>query len=247
MPSIITREEGEIGWITLHRPNVHNALNSEMLQEIYDISKNWEKQMRLIIVTGFGEKAFCAGADIREMAAMSPKESSIFTQLGHKTMATLEEGNPITVAMLNGFALGGGLELALSCDFIFAAQGIKVGLPEVGLGLIPGFGGTQRLPKRIGYAAALDWILTAKVGTSDEAQELGMFNGMVPKAELKEYVTHFSKKILELPRHAQIKAKKAIRSNDFALERTLFDECLHAPKTVACIEKFLSKKKESIS
>src|SRR5262249_34630510 len=139
--------------------------------------------VRAAILTGAG-KAFVAGADIAEMATMTPREAKSFSQAGHALGESMERAAFPIIAAVNGFALGGGLELALACDFIYAAEGAKLGQPEVTLGVIPGFGGTQRLVRRVGIARARELVYTGDLIGADQALAIGLVNAVVPAAEL---------------------------------------------------------------
>lgn len=175
-----------LGIVTFNRPKALNALNRETLEEFIDIvnSLNVNDDVKVVIITGAGEKAFIAGADIAEMKDMKPLEARVFMKLGHKAISGLEELQKPVIAAVNGFALGGGAELTLACDFSFASEIAKFGFPEVSLGIFPGFGGTQRLPRLIGKARAKELILTGKMISAQEAFEIGMVNRVFPTKDL---------------------------------------------------------------
>src|SRR4030043_126123 len=186
--NILLSFEGEIGILTMNRPKALNALNVETLrdiqmgiQEVRDHS-----ELKILIVTGSGEKAFVAGADIAEMKGMNAIEALNFSSLGHLTMKMIQDFDRPVIAAVNGFALGGGTEIALACDFIYASENAKFGLPEVTLGVFPGFGGTQRLPRLIGKAKAKELILTGKIISAQEANQMGIVNRVFPLASLME-------------------------------------------------------------
>ncbi len=186
--NILLSFEGEIGILTVHRPKALNALNMETLQDIQlgiQEVKN-HPEMKVLIITGSGEKAFVAGADISEMRGMNSIEALNFSKLGHLTLKMLEDLDRPVIAAVNGFALGGGTELALACDFIYASENAKFGQPEVALGIFPGFGGTQRLPRLIGKAKAKELIMTGKHISAREAFELGIVNRVFPQTSLME-------------------------------------------------------------
>lgn len=184
--TLLVEISGGKAQVTINRPKVLNALNEAVLKELThcfeELSVN--PQVRGIIVTGSGEKAFVAGADIAAMQDMTVLDASRFVQIGHKAMKAIESCPVPVIAAVNGFALGGGLELALSCDFIYAAKTARMGLPEVNLGIFPGFGGTQRLPRLIGKARAKELIFTAGMVTADEALAIGLVNKVVEAADL---------------------------------------------------------------
>ena len=156
--------ENEIGILTIQRPKALNALNVETLRELQAALQEVKDNptVKVLIITGAGEKAFVAGADIQEMKDMNSFEALNFSKLGHMTMKMIQDLDRPAIAAVNGFALGGGLEIALACDFIYASDNAKFGLPEVTLGVFPGFGGTQRLPRLIGKGKAKELIMTGK-------------------------------------------------------------------------------------
>ncbi|MGH7879410.1 MAG: enoyl-CoA hydratase/isomerase family protein, partial [Candidatus Binataceae bacterium] len=155
-------EKAEIATVTVNRPKALNALNRTVVEELARVLRDvrHDPSIRVLIVTGAGDRAFVAGADIAAMSAMSTVDGMEFCRLGHRVMATFEELPIPVIAAVNGFALGGGLELALACDLIVASDKARFGQPEINLGLIPGFGGTQRLPHRIGHNKARELIMT---------------------------------------------------------------------------------------
>jgi enoyl-CoA hydratase len=186
--NILLSFEGEIGVLAVNRPKALNALNMETLRDIQmgiQEVKN-HPETKVLIVTGSGERAFVAGADISEMRGMNSIEALNFSKLGHLTMKMIEDLDRPVLAAVNGFALGGGTELALACDFIYASENAKFGLPEVTLGIFPGFGGTQRLPRLIGKGKAKELILTGKMINSQEALALGIVNRVFPQTSLME-------------------------------------------------------------
>jgi enoyl-CoA hydratase len=172
-----SERRGEVAQLTLSRPEQLNALSSRMLEalaaRIGELAR--DSGVRALIVTGAG-RAFAAGADIAEMQRMTPQEALAFSRLGHETFAALEALPVPVIAAVNGFALGGGLELALACDWIYAARRARLGQPEVNLGLLPGFGGTSRLPRRVGPGWARELVLSGEPLGSDEALRIGLVN-----------------------------------------------------------------------
>lgn len=177
---------GNIARVTVNRPDALNALNKTVLEELLAVfgEINRNADVRGVIVTGAGEKAFVAGADIAGMKGLSPTQAGEFCRLGHNCMNAIQHCKWPVIAAVNGFALGGGLELALSCDFIYASQTAKFGLPEVNLGIFPGFGGTQRLPRLVGRNRAKEIILTADMMTAEQAFEFGIVNKICEPAAL---------------------------------------------------------------
>jgi enoyl-CoA hydratase len=193
-------EAGEgVALIKINRPQVLNALNEETLRELQQALKEVEgrKDVRAVILTGEGDKAFVAGADIAAMKAMNPTEALAFSRLGHNTLGMIENLRQPVIAAVNGFALGGGLEIALACDFIYASEKAKLGVPEVTLGIFPGFGGTQRLPRLVGKGRAKELIFTGGMIDAAEAYTLGIVNKVFPADKLMEEVTKTARAIAQ--------------------------------------------------
>ncbi len=166
--NIQVSREGPIATLTVNRPKALNALNSATLRELLQAVREAAESSRALILTGAGDKAFVAGADISEMAPMTPWTAREFSELGHLLTAMLEDIPCATIAAVNGYALGGGLELAVACDMIYASENAKVGFPEVTLGITPGFGGTQRLVRLVGKLRAKEIIFTGVDGALPE-------------------------------------------------------------------------------
>ncbi len=212
---ILVDKKGAVARITINRPDKLNALNARVVRELSDAftalqnAAEGEEPTRCAILTGAG-KAFVAGADISEMASLSSVAARKLAEAGH-LLGTIIESAPFPViAAVNGFALGGGCELALACDFIFAADTAKFGQPEVNLGVIPGFGGTQRLPRRIGIAKARELIYTGDMITAAEALSLGLANAVFPAADLLTKCEETAAKIATKGPLAVAAAKRAI-------------------------------------
>lgn len=184
--NILSTTEGPITIITINRPDKLNALNKETIAEIGKAVKSAEadSNVRVIILTGAGEKAFVAGADISEFSNYSREEASALAQHGHDVFRAIETCTRPVIAAVNGFALGGGCELAMACHLRVASENAKFGQPEVKLGVTPGYGGTQRLPMLIGRTKALELLMTADMIGANEALALGLVNHVVPQAEL---------------------------------------------------------------
>lgn len=184
--NILAVSDGGVMQITINRPDKLNALNLDTLVELgqaFDEAAH-NQQIRVIILTGSGEKAFVAGADISEINQLSPIDAKEFSELGQQLMLQIENlGKPV-IAAVNGFSLGGGCELALACSIRLASDNARFGLPEIKLGIMPGFGGTQRLVRMIGRAKALELTLTGTPITADEALQLGMISKVYSQAEL---------------------------------------------------------------
>ncbi len=182
---LVEIDEG-IAIVSFNRPKVLNALNGETIDEFIEVVEflDANDKVRVVIVTGAGEKSFIAGADIAEMKDMGPLQAFDFMKGGHAALDGLEKMAKPVIAAVNGFALGGGAELTLACDFAFASENAKFGFPEVGLGIFPGFGGTQRLPRLIGKAKAKELILTGSMISALEAFEIGLVNRVFSQADL---------------------------------------------------------------
>lgn len=186
MDNIIVEKENQVTTVIINRPSSLNALNKDTLQELLACFQELSQDLntRAIILTGSGEKAFVAGADISYMQNLSAHESRLFGQLGHLVMKTIENTPQPVIAAINGFALGGGCELALACDMRFASDNAKFGQPEVNLGVVPGFGGTQRLPRLIGKGLANELLFTGNIIDSTEALRIGLVNRVYSPEDL---------------------------------------------------------------
>ncbi|ARM76244.1 enoyl-CoA hydratase/isomerase family protein [Acidianus manzaensis] len=198
MENISVKKENKIGWIILNRPDKLNALSLAMLTEIEEAIKQFEvdNEVNLVIFTGNG-KAFSAGADISQFKELNSISAINFARKGRKVMDYIESLMKPTIAMINGYALGGGLELALACDFRISAEEAQLGLPEINLGIYPGFGGTQRLVRLIGKAKAMEMMMTGDRISSKEAERIGLVNKVVPLSNLEEETLKFANKLLE--------------------------------------------------
>ena len=175
---VLLEHEGSVSILTIQRPKVLNALNVEVLRALRKATENvgGRGETRCLILTGAGDKAFVAGADIAAMQGMTRRDAQTFARAGHDAMEALDKLPFPVIAAVNGFALGGGCELALACDFIYASDKAKFGQPEVNLGVIPGFGGTQRLARRVGIAMARELVYTGAIIDAAEAQRIGLAN-----------------------------------------------------------------------
>lgn len=184
--TLLVEDRGPVRVITINRPAVLNAIDAQVIADltaVLEATAN-DEGVRALMLTGAGEKAFVAGADIAAMREMNPEQALAFASRGHAVGDLLAGLRVPTLAAVNGFALGGGCELALACDFIYAADNAKFGQPEVKLGVIPGFGGTQRLSRRVGLARALELCLSGALIDANEAARLGLVNRVVPRGEL---------------------------------------------------------------
>ncbi len=212
---LITSENG-IGQITINRPSKLNALNVATIQELHNAFETLDADAatKVIIITGEGEKAFVAGADISEFANFSVEEGAQLAQQGQELLFDFVENlkTPV-IAAVNGFALGGGLELAMACHFRVASDNAKMGLPEVSLGVIPGYGGTQRLPQLVGKGRAMELVMTAGMIDAETAKSYGLVNHVVSQAELIDFAKGIASKIMRNSPVAIGYAIKAINAN----------------------------------
>ncbi|MBO4573754.1 MAG: enoyl-CoA hydratase/isomerase family protein [Bacteroidales bacterium] len=244
------REDG-ICVLTVSAPKSLNALCSAILSEIDDFVTNIDlKTIKAIILTGDGEKAFVAGADIAEMKDLDDAAALQFAALGANAFKKLEDLNIPTIAAVNGFALGGGCELAMACDIRIASSNAKFGQPEVTLGIIPGFSGTYRLPKLVGPAIAKELIYTGKMIDAQEAYRIGLVNMVCEQAELMDKALEMMHKILRNAPCAVAAAKRCINDNydmtakeAIALENVYFSRCFATEDQKHGMTAFLNKEK----
>ena len=195
--NLLTEVNGQTMIITINRPKFLNALNQETLRELEDVfTKIYEDDSILgVIITGSGEKAFVAGADIKEFANFSKTEGLQMANFGHSVFDMIENCPKPVIAAVNGFALGGGCELSMACHLRIASENAKFGQPEVNLGIIPGYGGTQRLTRLIGKTKAMEYLMTADMLSATDAEKLGLVNYVVPLEELMPKAFDLLKKI----------------------------------------------------
>ena len=213
MAFVEVTKQGNIGIITMNRPEALNALSSAVFADLSKALDQVERdeEVYVVIITGAG-RAFVAGADIGEMAHMNVEEGLSFSELGNSLLMRVDMFPKPTIAAVNGFALGGGCELSLACDIRIASEKAKFGQPEVGLGIIPGFGGTQRMARIIGTGPAMELIFTADTIDAKQAEKIGMVNHVVPAEELMDAAIAMAEKIAS-------KAQVAIRTSKMALRR----------------------------
>lgn len=252
---IYEKEEG-IARITLNRPKALNALNAELIEELdilFDILGE-DGELRMALLTGAGDKAFVAGADISELAHMDSFSARTFARAGQSMMAKIAHLPMPVMAVVNGFALGGGCELALACDFIYASENAMFGLPEETLGLIPGFGGTQRLARRVGAAMAMELIFTAKRIGAEEAHRLGLVNRVLPGEKLMEEAMKTARTIAGMGSAAIALAKSAVHRGvevdlraGCHMEKEAFGLCFASPDAREGTAAFLEKRKAMFS
>ena len=238
--------------ITINRPTKLNALNVATIQELHNAFESLENQhvIRAIILTGSGEKAFVAGADISEFANFSIEEGAQLAAQGQEILFDFVENlkTPV-IAAVNGFALGGGLELAMACHFRVASDNAKMGLPEVSLGVIPGYGGTQRLPQLIGKGRAMEMIMTAGMIDAETAKSYGLVNNVVPQTELLDFCNSIAQKISRNSPVAISQAIKAVNANfkdgenGYKTEIKAFGKCFGTEDFKEGTTAFLEKRK----
>lgn len=250
--NILVEKENTIGLITINRPTKLNALNKNTIQELHDAfdSLDQDKDVRVIVITGSGEKAFVAGADISEFASFNASEGAELAAKGHELLFDFVQNlsTPV-IAAVNGFALGGGLELAMASHFRVASDNAKMGLPEVTLGVIPGYGGTQRLAQLVGKGRAMEIIMTAQMIDATTALNCGLVNHVVPQAELIEFAKGIASKIAKNSPNAIKEAIAAVNANytdgvnGFEVEIKNFGNCFGTPEFIEGTTAFLEKRK----
>lgn len=250
--NILVSTNSQITSITINRPNKLNALNRETINELHEALKKAEKdnKTKVIIITGSGEKAFVAGADISEFADFSIKEGGKLAAKGQKLLFDfIEHLSKPVIAAVNGFALGGGLELAMACHFRIASENAKMGLPEVSLGVIPGYGGTQRLPQLVGKGRAMEMIMTAGMIDATTAKDYGLVNHVVSLEELLPTTTAIAEKILRNSSVAITQAINAVNANyedgvdGYEIEIESFGNCFGTADFKEGTSAFLEKRK----
>jgi enoyl-CoA hydratase len=244
-------QDGPIATLTVQRPEALNALDRATLVAMRDALGELPERAGVgcLIVTGAGDKAFVAGADIAGMSQMSRADAHAFAELGQSTFALLEALPMPVIAAVNGFALGGGCELALSCDFIYASSHAKFGQPEVKLGILPGFGGTQRLSRRVGLGMARELIYTGKMIGPEEALRIGLVNAIFPRAELMAKTVEAAQALLVAGPRAVAAAKRVMNEGadlpltaSIAKEADAFSQCFETPEQREGMQAFLGKR-----
>ena len=254
--NLLSKINNHINTISINRPDKLNALNKETFAELDQAVKaavlNYE--VRLIIITGVGKKAFVAGADIKELANLSMKEGYEISESGHKILSeTIENCSKPIIAAINGYALGGGLEIALACHIRVASENAKMGLPESSLGLIPGYGGTQRLSQLIGKGRAMEMIMTGRMINADEAYNFGLINYKVNQEDLDSFTQKLAAKILLNSSNAIKNAIKSVNANydvgvnGFNVEINEFSKCFETKDFIEGTTAFLNKRKPNFN
>ena len=247
---VLLDHDGALSKLTINRPSALNALNRatlEALERCIDDVRGREAT-GCVIVTGAGDKAFVAGADIAEMSSLGQAEARAFAELGQRVFAALEALSVPVIAAVNGFALGGGCELALACDFIHASSHAKFGQPEVKLGIIPGFGGTQRLMRRVGPGVARELIYSGAMLGPEDALRVGLINAIHPRAELLDKTIQVANTLLANGKGALAAAKRVMRqgadlplAEAIAAEAVAFGDCF-GPEQQEGMRAFLEKR-----
>lgn len=246
---IVEKKEG-IAIIEINRPALMNALNSETLREFKNAIENVREDTRIkvLVITGRG-KAFSAGGDIGEMKDMNVSEARSLSRLAHDALELLENLDKPVIAAINGYAVGGGCEIIMACDFRIASENAKFGQPEINLGIIPGGGGTQRMPRIVGKAKAKELILTGDIIDAREAERIGLVNKVVPKDKLEEEVTKFAKKLMSKSPMAVAMAKSAIDKGiemdlkrGLSYEISVFSSCFSSNEQKELMKAFLRKR-----
>jgi enoyl-CoA hydratase len=250
--NILVAQENGLATITINRPKKLNALNRNTIQELHDAfeSLNDDASVKAIVITGSGEKAFVAGADISEFAHFSVEDGGRLAAKGQELLFDfIENLSTPVIAAVNGFALGGGLELAMACHFRIASDNAKMGLPEVSLGVIPGYGGTQRLPQLVGKGKAMELIMTAGMISADDAKASGLVNHVTTQEELLSLAEKLASKIMRNSSVAIGAAIKAVNANfedgtdGFEVEISEFGNCFGTEDFKEGTTAFLEKRK----
>ncbi len=254
--NLLVEVSGRIATITFNRPKSLNALNPATIRELKAALEEISvlQDVGVTLLTGAGDKAFIAGADISEMKGFTPLQALDFALMGQEVLSFIERMPQVVVAVVNGFALGGGCEVAMACDLVLAADTARFGQPEVTLGIIPGYGGTQRLPRLVGRNLAKEMVLTGDMITAQRAFEIGLVNRVVPAAKLMEAAREVAGKILSRGPVAVRTAKMAMNrgldldlSNACALEASLFSAGFSTSDRLEGITAFLEKRKANFT
>lgn len=248
--------ENEIAVLTISRPKALNALNTETLNELNEVLTDIEKRddIKVVILTGDGEKSFVAGADIAEMVNFTAAEARAFGMRASEPFFKLMNMRQVTIAAVNGFALGGGCEISMACDIRIASDNARFGQPETGLGIIPGFGGTQRLARLVGMGRAKELIFTCDTIKADEAYRIGLVNKVVPQAELMDTAKKMAAKIASKGSYANAIAKAAINNgydmdikNAVEMEANLFGVTCSTNDKKEGMTAFLEKREANLT
>ncbi len=251
MQTVLYTQEGAVGVVTIDRPKALNALNSTVLDELCQAFEAIDLEtVRCVVITGSGEKSFVAGADIGEMSNLTQGEAEAFGKKGNDLFRMIETFPVPVIAAVNGYALGGGCELALCCDIRICSDNAQFGQPEVGLGITPGFGGTQRLVRAVGPGRAKEMIYTARSIKADDALRVGLVNAVYPQAELMPAAMKLAGTIAKNAPIAVRACKKAINEGTqvdmdsaIVIEEKLFGSCFETEDQREGMQAFLEKRK----
>ena len=252
MEYIIKKIDSNIGRLTINRPDSLNAMNKELIEQLMVSTQEMidDSSVGVIIITGSGDKSFIAGADIKKMQKMGPDEALQFGKMGQDLTVVIENSPKPVIAAVNGFALGGGCEISLACHIRVASENANFGQPEVLLGILPGWGGTQRLPRIVGYGIANEIITTGKMISASEAYRIGLVNHLVPVSELMQKCEELAQEILKNGPHAIAQSLLCIRQSmgkdinsglEFEVDR--FSELFETDETKEGLSAFVEKRK----
>jgi len=253
MSMITTSKDEDVCIVKINRPTKLNAMNIDTAKEIISTFQQLDKDdsVKVIVLTGEGDKAFSAGADIEYMSKISADESEIYAKLGQELTATIENVSKPTIAAVNGFALGGGCEVAMSCDIRIASDNARMGQPEVTIGIPPGWGGTQRLMRLVGIAKAKELVYTGKMIKADEAKEIGLVNNVVPLESLMDEVMSMAKTIasnatlaVRMSKIAINKGRNADLDTGLGVELLAWRNCFSDPDREKRMTDFVNKSKK---
>jgi 3-hydroxypropionyl-coenzyme A dehydratase len=253
MSMITTSKDEGVCIVKINRPTKLNAMNIDVARELISTFQQLDKDdsVKVIVLTGEGDKAFSAGADIEYMSKISADESEVYAKLGQEVTGTIENVSKPTIAAVNGFALGGGCEVAMSCDIRIASDNARMGQPEVTIGIPPGWGGTQRLMRIVGIAKAKELVYTGKMIKADEAKEIGLVNNVVPLESLMDEVMSMAKTIasnatlaVRMSKTAINKGRNADLDTGLGVELLAWRNCFSDPDREKRMTDFVNKSKK---
>ena len=253
MSMITTSKDEDVCIVKINRPTKLNAMNIDVARELISTFQQLDKDdsVKVIVLTGEGDKAFSAGADIEYISKISADESEIYAKLGQELTATIENVSKPTIAAVNGFALGGGCEVEMSCDIRIASDNARMGQPEVTIGIPPGWGGTQRLMRIVGIAKAKELVYTGKMIKADEAKEIGLVNNVVPLESLMDEVMSMAKTIasnatlaVRMSKTAINKGRNADLDTGLGVELLAWRNCFSDPDREKRMTDFVNKSKK---